>query len=64
METSKSLDELQSLASVSGKIITDSEVLDCKIASGFRKVSQGNFIVSVSTEATKAQKEDSSLGDR
>ena len=49
VEDEKSIDELISSASITGRSIPDFENLDFKIASGLRKILTGNFKKQVTT---------------
>ena len=49
VEDEKSIDELISSASITGRSIPDFENLDFKIAGGLRKIQTGNFKKQVTT---------------
>ena len=62
-ENTKSIDDLLTSASMTGRPILDIENLDFKTASGLRKIQTGNFKKQVATVKEKAQPEKRSLTD-
>ena len=57
VEDAQSIDDFITPASTTGRPIPDFENLDFKIASGIRKILQGNFKKYVTTTEGKAQSE-------
>ena len=64
VEDAKSIDDLITSASITGKSKPDFENLDVNIASGLRKILTGSFKKQVTTAEGKTQSEKSSLTDR
>ena len=57
VEDAKSIDDLITSPSTTGRPILDFENLDCKIESGLRKILTGNFKKQATTAEGKAQSE-------
>ena len=64
VEDAESIDNLISLASITGKSVPDFENLEFKIAGGLRKIRTGNFRKQVTTAEGKSQSEKRSLTGR
>ena len=64
VEIAKSLGEVQTSTSVTGKTVRDFEILYSQLATGLGQILLGNFKRSVATEESEAQKKGGYLAGR